>query len=109
MKIKIRNTFALMSGYSLVYPCVLVLSGSLCVISHFQAKRKTCIRKKWIIKLISVWSLTYDSNIKLSILCAFLHRSGPEARPGGGAIHRNKVYQRRISERPGTGGQRLSR
>lgn len=36
-------------------------------------------------------------------------RSGPEARPGGGAVHGHQVHQRRVSERPGAGGQWLSR
>lgn len=37
------------------------------------------------------------------------HRFGPQTRPGGGAVHRHQVHQRRVPERPGASGQRLSR
>lgn len=36
-------------------------------------------------------------------------RLGSQTRPGGGAVHRHQVHQRRVPERPGPRGQRLSR
>lgn len=46
---------------------------------------------------------------RCNIHLLLFNRFGPEARPSGGAIHRNQMHQRGVPERPRTGGQWLSR